>query len=98
MMFRRVPALAVPALAAVLVVALLAAAGLVARPVDAQRRLRAQIYLTQAQIPRNLSERALIGFARGHNARQLHETTSEPIPQRKWLGDLVVAFAAPPGV
>lgn len=81
----------------VLVAALLVATGLVARPADAQPRLRAQIYLTQAQIPRNLSERALIGFARGHAARNMNETTSEAIPQRKWLGDLVIAFNAPPG-
>ena len=25
------------------------------------------------------------------------ETTSEPIPQRRWLGDLVIAFNGPPG-
>jgi len=98
MKLRRLLAPVAPALvASLLAAALLVATGTVTQPVDAQRRLRAQIYLTQAQIPRNLSERALIGFARGHNARRLQETTSEPIPQRKWLGDLVIAFAAPPG-
>ena len=81
----------------VLVAALSVAVGLAARPVDAQRRARAQIYLTQARIPPNMTERSLIGFARGHAARNMNETTSEPIPQRKWLGDLVVAFSAPPG-
>lgn len=98
MKLRRLLAPVAPALvASLLAAALLVATGTVTQPVDAQRRLRAQIYLTQAQIPRNLSERALIGFARGHNARRLQETTSEAIPQRKWLGDLVIAFAAPPG-
>jgi hypothetical protein len=81
----------------VLVAALLVATGLVARPADAQRRLRAQIYLVQAPIPRGLQERALIGFARGRNARRVAETTGQPIPQRAWVGDLVIAFAAPPG-
>lgn len=98
MKLRRLLAPVAPALVASLIAAaLLVGTGTVTQPVDAQRRLRAQIYLTQAQIPRNLSERALIGFARGHNARRLQETTSEAIPQRKWLGDLVIAFAAPPG-
>jgi len=98
MKLRRLLAPVAPALvASLLAAALLVGTGTVTQPVDAQRRLRAQIYLTQAQIPRNLSERALIGFARGHNARRLQETTSEAIPQRKWLGDLVIAFAAPPG-
>jgi len=98
MKLRRLLAPVAPALVASLIAAaLLVGTGTVTQPVDAQRRLRAQIYLTQAQIPRNLSERALIGFARGHNARRMQETTSEAIPQRKWLGDLVIAFAAPPG-
>ena len=83
--------------AALLLAALLAVAAFAAPPADAQRRLRAQIYLTQAQIPRSLTEASLIGFARGHAARRMAETTAEAIPQRKWLGNLVIAFAAPPG-
>jgi hypothetical protein len=65
---------------------------------DAQRgRLRAQVYLVQAQIPRGMSERALIGFARSHHARRLMETTDSPLAQRKWLADLVISFTQPPG-
>lgn len=64
---------------------------------NAQRRLHADIFLTQAQVPRGLSQRALIGFARGHVARRLLETTAEPIPQRKWLANMVVSFSAPIG-
>ena len=99
MMLRRPSAHVALALAGALALvgALFAAAGPLARTVTAQRRGRAQVYLVQAQIPRNLSERALLGFARGRNVRRLMETTSEPIPQRKWLGDLVIAFNGPPG-
>ncbi|MBX7190753.1 MAG: hypothetical protein K1X94_01765 [Sandaracinaceae bacterium] len=61
----------------------------------AQRGLRASVYVTQAAIPRNLTERALIGFARGHQARQMRETTDGPLDQRRWLGNLVIQFTAP---
>src|SRR5687768_4744374 len=53
-----------------------AAIGAYAPPVGAQR-LRATLYVTQASIPRGLSEKALIGFARGHASRALNES-SEP--------------------
>jgi hypothetical protein len=59
--------------------------------------LRASAYVTQAAIPRGLTEKALIGFARGHNARALEESTEAEIPSRRWLANLVVAFNAPPG-
>jgi len=62
---------------------------------EAQRGLRATIYVTQAVIPRNLSERALLGFARGHQARAMNETTDTPLAQRRWLGNLVIQFSAP---
>lgn len=64
---------------------------------DAQRGLRATVYVTQAAIPRNLSERALVGFARGHQARQMRETTGVPLAERSWLGNLVVQFSDPIG-
>lgn len=64
---------------------------------EAQRGggLRATVYVTQAAIPRGLSERALLGFARGHQARQMQETTDTPLPERRWLGNLVIQFSAP---
>lgn len=78
--------------------AFLTVLGLAARPADAQRggRLRAQIYLVQQRIPARVDERGLLAFARRANARILRETTAEPLPQRKWLADLVIAFNAPP--
>lgn len=61
------------------------------------QRLRAQVYVTQARIPRGLSEKALVGFARGHQARTMAESSEAEIAQRKWLGNMVVSFNAPPG-
>ena len=63
---------------------------------DAQR-LRAQVHVTQTVVPRGLSEKALVGFARGHQARALSESTEEAIESRHWLANMVVAFNAPPG-
>lgn len=57
--------------------------------------MRAQVYVTQAQIPRGLSERAMLGFVRSHQARQLMETTDAPLAERRWLANLVVSFSAP---
>ncbi len=65
-------------------------------PAGAQR-LRAQIFITQAAVPRGLSEKALIGFARGHQARTLNESTEADIATRRWLGNMVISFNAPPG-
>lgn len=61
------------------------------------QRLRARVYITQARIPRNLSERGLIRFARGHNARRLQEITDPPIPEREWRANMVTSFNTPPG-
>lgn len=81
--------------ATVVVLALLAGAAI---PFGhAQARLRATVFLVQALIPRLPNERAMLGFARAHNARRLVETTAEPITQRRWLAQLVVSFNAPPG-
>lgn len=61
------------------------------------KRLKAKIYLTQAKIPRKLSERGLIGFARKHRAKRLRETTAKELDKRKWRGSMVVSFNAPVG-
>lgn len=61
------------------------------------QRVRATAFLTQAVIPRRLSERGLIRFARSHRARQLRETTDQPIPEREWRANLVVSFNRPIG-
>lgn len=63
---------------------------------EAQRGgLRATIYVTQAAVPRGLTEKALVGFARGHQARTLAETTDTPLDQRRWLGNMVIQLSAP---
>ena len=65
-------------------------------PAEAQG-LRAQVYITQHRIPRSLTERGLIRFARGHQARRLRETTEQPIPEREWKAEMVTAFNRPVG-
>ena len=65
-------------------------------PAEAQR-LRARVYLTQAALSRRLSERQVISFARGHQARRLQETTDQPIPEREWRANLVASFNRPIG-
>lgn len=61
------------------------------------RGLKANVVLTQAAIPKNLSERALIGFAKGHQTKRLQETTGEPIADRKWSANMVINFNSVPG-
>lgn len=56
---------------------------------------KAQVYLLQAKIPSGLSEKGLLGFARGNSMKLLHETTDAEIKQRKWKANLVVSFTAP---
>jgi hypothetical protein len=64
---------------------------------EGQRGLRAQVFLTQNRIPRGLSERGLLRFARGHNSRRLRETSDRPIPERQWRAEMIIAFNRPPG-
>jgi hypothetical protein len=61
------------------------------------QRLRATVYVTQAVIPRGLTEKALVGFARGHQARIMQESTETDLAQRHWAGNMVVQFNTPPG-
>jgi len=61
------------------------------------QRLRATVFVTQAVIPRGLTEKALIGFARGHQARIMQESTEADLAQRHWAGNMVVQFNSPPG-
>ena len=64
---------------------------------DAAGRLKAQLYLTQAKIPKTLTEKGLIRFARSKRAKLLRETKDGPLDKRKWKATLVVAFNRPPG-
>ncbi len=61
------------------------------------QRLRVQIHVTQAQIPRDLSERGLLAFARRHRAQRLRESTETDLNAREWRANAVFAFNAPPG-
>ncbi len=70
---------------------------LTAVSVGEARGLKATVVLTQAAIPKNLSERALLGFAKGHQTKRLQETTGEPLADRKWTANMVIQFNAPPG-
>jgi hypothetical protein len=67
-----------------------------AGPVEA-RRLKARIYLTQAKIPKRLTEKGLIGFARRHHTRRLRETSEPKLDDRRWKANMVVAFNGAPG-
>lgn len=95
MTFRKPRAAALLALATLSMTFAIATAAY-APPVGAQR-LRATIHVTQANIPRGLSEKALIGFARGHSSRALNESSEPEIANRRWMANMVVAFTAPPG-
>jgi len=64
-------------------------------PIAEAGSLKAQVYLVQATIPRTLSEKALIGFARKNNNRILREATDADVKARKWNATMVVAFNAP---
>ena len=57
--------------------------------------LKAQIYLVQATIPKQLTEKALIGFARKNANKLLHETKEGEVKTRKWKSDMVVTFTKP---
>lgn len=71
-------------------------AGALPSAAEAQR-LRARVFLTQARIPRNLSERRLIAFARRHRARRLQETTDQAVADRQWRANMVTSFNRPVG-
>lgn len=73
------------------------AVALSAASVGEARGLKATVFLTQAQIPNRLSEKALLGFARGHKTSRLQETTGVPLADRVWTANMVVQFNAPPG-
>jgi hypothetical protein len=55
--------------------------------------IKAQVFVTQAKIPSGLTEKGLLGFARGNSMKLLHENTDAEIKQRKWKANLVVSFS-----
>jgi hypothetical protein len=57
--------------------------------------LKANVYLVQAAVPRTLSERALLSFARSHANKILRENPEGDVKARKWKAEMVVAFNMP---
>ena len=57
--------------------------------------LKAQVFLVQANVPRSLSEKALLGFARKNNNKLLREATDEEVKKRKWTAQMIIAFNKP---
>ncbi|MFI5306452.1 MAG: hypothetical protein ACHQ53_03805 [Polyangiales bacterium] len=83
-------------LAAIITLLAAAAAALLAiAPVAQAGSLKASIYLLQASIPGNLSEKALIGFARAHANKLLRESNEPELKKRKWKAEMVINFNAP---
>ncbi|MBN1654148.1 MAG: hypothetical protein JXA30_10255 [Deltaproteobacteria bacterium] len=59
-------------------------------------QLKAAVYLTQAEIPKKVTERGLIGFARRTNTKRLRETQEQMLKDRQWKAHLIISFNAPP--
>jgi hypothetical protein len=57
--------------------------------------LRANVYLVQAVVPKTLTEKALLNFARSHANKILRETTDTELKTRKWKAEMVVSFNMP---
>lgn len=87
MKISKLSSLALAAAAALLVAAL--------APAAEAASLKAQVFLVQAAVPKAGTEKALIGFARSHNARILREATDADVKKRRWNASLIVAFNKP---
>ena len=71
--------------------------GAVLSPIAEAGALKARVFLVQANVPRTLSEKALLGFARKNNQRILREATDAEVKHRKWHANLIVSFNRPVG-
>ena len=71
-------------------------AGTTPTPAEA-RGGKAQVFLVQSKIPRGLSEKKLLGFARSHRAKFLRETNEADLDERSWRAELVINFSRPVG-
>lgn len=65
--------------------------------VEARGRLRARVMMTQARVPRKLSERGLVRFMRKHGTKRLVETKEDKLKDRAWKANLLVQFNRAPG-
>ena len=68
---------------------------MVLAPIAEAAGLKATVFLVQAKIPGNLSEKGLIGFARKNANKLLREQTDAPVKERKWQAEMVISFSAP---
>jgi hypothetical protein len=59
--------------------------------------LKAKVFLTQNKIPKNLTEKGLIGFVRSHGTTRLRESSEEKLEERKFMAEMVTQFNAAPG-
>lgn len=67
-----------------------------AHPATAQATARATVYVVAGSVPRSVgSASRLLAYARSHRARQLQESTEEPMDQRHWYADVVIQFSRP---
>lgn len=64
-------------------------------PIAEAASLKAQIFLLQTTIPKQLTEKALIAFGRRNANRLLRESTDGEVKTRKWKAEMIVAFSRP---
>ncbi|MGB0678856.1 MAG: hypothetical protein ACPGUV_04260 [Polyangiales bacterium] len=57
---------------------------------------KARVYVVQKRIPRTLSERKLLRFAKTNRAKVLQEKKDKPIDERQWRAEMVLSFKRPP--
>lgn len=66
--------------------------GMALAPAADAGRLKAKIYLTQRKVPNAKTEKALLLFARKNFTLRLRESKAKKLNDRKWKGDMIVAF------
>ncbi len=61
-------------------------------PIAEAARLKAKVFLTQARLPKKVSEKGLIAFARRNRAKLLREDKKGEVKKRKWKAEMVISF------
>ena len=74
----------------------LVAAATASTPAEA-RGSKAQVFLVQAKIPKGLTEKGLLGFAKSHRAKFLRETDEANVDDRSWRAEMIINFSQPVG-
>jgi hypothetical protein len=64
-------------------------------PLAEAARLKAQVFLVQARIPKDVSERGLLSFAQRNRMRLLREEREAEVKKRKWKAEMIVSFNRP---